>query len=144
MRWSEFAEACPEIAALARERLAKGEVVMLGTFGKDGSPRISPVEPDVAAGHLSLGMMWRSRKALDLLCDPRCVVRSAPSDRMNPGPASSSTGRRRTSRAALRQEYRDAIRARIDWPPAEPSYHLFPLAITAVAYVGIETKLSES
>jgi hypothetical protein len=57
MRWDEFAEACPEIAALAQRRFAKDEVVMVGTLRKDGSPRISPVEPELAAGHLFLGMM---------------------------------------------------------------------------------------
>ena len=44
-------------------------------------PRISPVEPLIADGHLYLGMMWRSRKALDLLRDPRCTVHSTVSER---------------------------------------------------------------
>lgn len=85
MQWDAFESECPEIAALARERFAKDELLLLGTLRRDGGPRISPVEPDIAAGHLFLGMMPRSVKALDLFRDPRCVLHSVPSNRMNPG-----------------------------------------------------------
>ena len=56
-------------------------LVLIGTLKKDGWPRISPVEPLFTDGHLYLGMMWRSSKALDLLRDPRCTVHSATSNR---------------------------------------------------------------
>ena len=82
MRWDAFVDACPEIASLAEERFRTDELVMLGTLRADGSPRISPCELDVAEGHLFFGMMWRSKKALDLLRDPRCVVHSVTCDRM--------------------------------------------------------------
>ena len=82
MRWDAFETACPEIATLAVQRFAKDELVMLGTIRADGSPRISPCEVDIAEGHLLIGMMWRSKKALDLLRDPRCVVHSVTCDRM--------------------------------------------------------------
>lgn len=54
---------------------------MLGTIRKDGYPRISPVEVVFTEGQLCLGMMWHSKKALDLLRDPRCTVHSATSNR---------------------------------------------------------------
>ena len=60
---------------MAEERFRKDELVMLGTLRADGSPRISPCELDVAEGHLFLGMMWRSKKALDL--SARSPVRRA-------------------------------------------------------------------
>jgi hypothetical protein len=44
---------------------------------KDGSPRISNIEPVIAGGELYLGMMWQSRKAVDLLRDSRLVLRNA-------------------------------------------------------------------
>jgi hypothetical protein len=84
MRWKEFAEACPEFADPAADRFRKDELVMLGTLRRDGWPRISPCEVDVVAGHLFLGMMWRSPKALDLLRDPgswSTVLRRGPGTR---------------------------------------------------------------
>src|SRR5690348_660142 len=55
-------------------QVASTGVVLIGTIRKDGSPRISCVEPCILDGVLYLGMMWQSRKALDLLQDPRIVV----------------------------------------------------------------------
>ena len=136
MNWEEFAEACPEIATRAEERFATDEVVMLGTIRSDGRPRISPVEPDIAAGHLLLGMMWQSRKALDLLRDPRCTVHSVPSDRTNPAGDVKLHGRAvDVQDPALRRAYREAIRVRIDWAPDEPDYHLFSIVVETAAYV---------
>jgi hypothetical protein len=77
MIWQEFAAAAPELARLGKERLEATGVALLGTLHKDGSPRISPVEPYIVEGHLLLGLMSRSRKAMDLRRDPRCVVHSA-------------------------------------------------------------------
>jgi hypothetical protein len=51
-------------------------VVLLGTLRRDGSPRISPVEPYFARGQLMSGAMAWSGKARDLLRDPRCVMHS--------------------------------------------------------------------
>jgi hypothetical protein len=136
MRWSAFSAACPEIASLAQERFARDEVVLVGTLRRDGSPRISPNEVDFVDGHLMLGMMWRSRKALDLLRDPRCVVHSAPSDRMNPGGDVKLYGRAvAVDDPAAREAYREAIRARIDWAPQEPNFHCFMLDVESAAFI---------
>ena len=81
MRWHEFAAAAPELATLGEQRFESSGLCLVGTLRRDGSPRISPVEPYVAAGHLFLGMMPNSRKALDLLRDPRVVVHSVTCDR---------------------------------------------------------------
>lgn len=77
MNWKTFQETAPELARLAEERFVRNGVALLGTLHKDGSPRISPVEPLLAEGELLLGMMWHSTKALDLLRDPRCTLHSA-------------------------------------------------------------------
>ena len=81
MTWQEFAEQDPELAALGEERLNRHGLVMLATLRKNGWPRVSPVEPLFFNGQLYLGMTRRSRKALDLLRDPRCSVHNAVSDR---------------------------------------------------------------
>ena len=81
MDWGEFKRADPELAALSEERMEATGLVLLGTLRKNGFPRISPVEPILTMGRLYLGMMWQSRKALDLRRDPRCPVHSTVSDR---------------------------------------------------------------
>ena len=70
----------PEIAELGAKRLKEVRVALLGTLRKDGSPRISPVEPYLSQGELLFGAMTWSLKARDLLRDPRCVLHSAVTD----------------------------------------------------------------
>jgi Pyridoxamine 5'-phosphate oxidase len=80
MIWRDLEEAAPDIARLGRERLESARVALLGTLRKDGSPRISPVEPFLCRGHLLFGSMPWSLKTSDLRRDPRCVLHSAVSD----------------------------------------------------------------
>jgi hypothetical protein len=75
--WEDLEAAAPEIARLGRERLDRTRVGLLGTIRKDGSPRISPVEPYFTQGHLLFGAMAWSRKVRDLQQDPRCLLHSA-------------------------------------------------------------------
>ena len=74
MTWEEFEAGAPELAELARAEFERHRLVLVGTLRKDGSPRISCVLPYVLDGELYLGMMWRSRKAVDLLRDSRLVL----------------------------------------------------------------------
>ncbi|MEP7022370.1 MAG: pyridoxamine 5'-phosphate oxidase family protein [Actinomycetota bacterium] len=55
--------------------LAPG-VVLVATIRRDGTPRLSPVEPFVMEDDLWLSMLWHSTKAADLLRDPRILVHS--------------------------------------------------------------------
>jgi hypothetical protein len=136
VRWEEFAAACPELAALGEERLRSRELCMLGTLRKNGWPRISPCEPDFAGGRLFLGMMWQSPKALDLLRDARCVVHSCVSDRGGAEGDFKLYGRAvDVHDPALRELYRETIRARIGWAPAEPDYHLFSIDVDSAGFV---------
>jgi hypothetical protein len=80
-------------------------------------------------------MMWRSKKALDLLRDPRVAVHSVPSDRMNPRGDVKLYGRVVDEPdPRVREAFRAAIRARIDWAPDEPEYHLFSLDVASAGY----------
>lgn len=136
MRWDEFAEACPEIAEIAESRFREDQLCMIGTLRSDGSPRISPCEVDLAAGHLLLGMMWRSRKARDLLRDPRCVVHTVQADREAGRGDAKLYGRAlAVEDADLRGAFREAIRARIGWAPDEPGYHLFSIDVSDAGFV---------
>lgn len=136
MRWEEFTSACPELAEIGQARFTRDQLVMVGTLRKDGWPRISPCEVDVAAGHLFLSMMWRSAKALDLLRDPRVTVHSVTCDRDGRDGDLKLYGRAVDIHdASLRQIFREAMKARIDWAPDEPSYHLFSIDIDRAAFV---------
>jgi pyridoxamine 5'-phosphate oxidase-like protein len=136
LRWDGFAEACPEIADRAAERFRRRELCMLGTLRADGSPRISPCELDLCEGHLILGMMWQSRKALDLLHDPRCVLHSCTTDRMGTeGDAKISARARDVRDPELRRAYREAVKARIDWAPEEPSFHAFSIEVVSAGFI---------
>jgi hypothetical protein len=80
MRWHEFEQAAPEIARAGAQRFQQAHLALIGTLRLDGWPRISPIEPVFINGDLVLGMIWQSKKALDLLRDPRCVLHSVVSD----------------------------------------------------------------
>jgi hypothetical protein len=67
----------PELARLGAARLTATCVAMLGTLRRDGSPRISPVEPYLIEGQLLVGAMAWSTKVADLRRDPRYVLHSA-------------------------------------------------------------------
>jgi hypothetical protein len=75
--WGRLESEAPELAAVGRGRLESARVALLGTVRRDGSPRISPVEPYLVGGRLLLGAMARSAKARDLRRDPRCVLHTA-------------------------------------------------------------------
>ena len=136
MRWDEFAAQCPELAALGEERLRRHELCLLGTLRRNGYPRISPVEPDFVDGELMLGMMWRSPKALDLARDARCVVHSVVTTRQGTDGDFKLYGRARdVADPQQRGRYRATIKARIDWEPAEPNYHLFAIDVESAGFV---------
>jgi hypothetical protein len=136
VRWAEFAAAAPELASLGEERLRARELCLVGTLRRNGFPRISPVEPDFVGDDLMLGMMWRSPKALDLLRDPRCVVHSVVSDRIGTeGDFKLYARAVSVEEPDRRAAYRAAIKARIDWEPAEPRYHLFALDVESAGFV---------
>jgi hypothetical protein len=135
MKWDEFATAAPELAELGRERLERTNLCLVGTLRKDGSPRISPVEPDIVDGELMVGMMWRSRKALDLLRDPRVVVHSTVCDREGTEGDFKLYGRASEVRdPEVRTRYADAVERRLDWRPPDRS-HVFSVDIESAGFV---------
>jgi len=75
--WRDLELAAPEIARLGMARLTSARVALLGTLRRDGSPRISPIEPYFAEGQLLIGAMAWTGKAADLRRDPRYVLHSA-------------------------------------------------------------------
>ena len=136
MRWDEFTAACPELAGLGEDRLRGRELCLVGTLRRNGWPRISPVEPEFVAGELMLGMMWRSPKALDLLRDPRLVVHSVVSRRDGDEGDFKLYGRAvSVEEPERRARYRATVKARIDWEPEEPNYHVFAVDVDSAGFV---------
>jgi hypothetical protein len=76
MSWRELELAAPEVADPGMERLNERRIALLATLRRDGSPRISPVEPFFAEGHLLFGAMAWTLKVRDLDRDPRCTLHS--------------------------------------------------------------------
>jgi hypothetical protein len=77
VRWQDLDAGAPELAAAGLAEFERSGMALVGTLRRDGRPRISCVDPLVLGGDLLLGMMWRSRKAVDLLRDPRLVLHNA-------------------------------------------------------------------
>jgi hypothetical protein len=135
MNWSGFAAAAPELAVLGVERFERTGLCLVGTIKADGYPRISPVEPYIVDGELMLGMMWRSKKALDMQRDPRVVVHSTVSDTAGTEGDFKVYGRAvDVPEPERRTRFGDATEARIDWRPSEP-FHLVSVDIDSAGFV---------
>jgi Pyridoxamine 5'-phosphate oxidase len=141
MRWDAFATACPELAERARVRLEEGHLCLVGTLRRDGGPRISPVEPYIVAGELMIGMMWLSRKAHDLLRDPRIVVHSTVSDwEATEGDVKLYGRAEHVPLGSRRNALYRAIERAHGWPvdtsdDDDPEYHVFAVDIETAGYV---------
>jgi hypothetical protein len=141
--WQDFVAAEPELGRIGEERLDHNGVLLVGTTRKDGTARISPVEPVFSRGELYLGMMWQSKKALDLLRDPRVLLHSIVTDKNATGGDFKLRGRvREVTDEAERTKYADDLYAKIGWRPGEQSdeqadepYHLFKVDIEHVAFL---------
>ena len=79
--WEEVTAAAGGLADDVRARFEATGLGLLATLRKDGSPRISGIEPSFAVGEVWLGMMDGSLKALDLRRDPRLALHSATVDK---------------------------------------------------------------
>ncbi|MGV9352991.1 pyridoxamine 5'-phosphate oxidase family protein [Streptomyces misionensis] len=80
MNWADFTAAEPDLARTAQERFGAFRHHVLATVRPDGSPRLSGLEVRFHDGGLWLGMMPDSRKARDLLRDPRFALHANPGE----------------------------------------------------------------
>ena len=76
--WSDVQQAEPGLAALVQDRFGSHRHAVMATLRRDGAPRLSGMEAPIREGHLWLAMDAISRKAYDLLRDPRFSIHSAP------------------------------------------------------------------
>jgi Pyridoxamine 5'-phosphate oxidase len=136
MRWSDLESAQPGLAGLGRQRLLQPGVVLVGTIRRDGSPRLSPVEPYLLDGDLWLCLLWQSAKAADLLRDPRVLVHSIVTGRDG---AEGEFKVRGTARAehdpGIQRRYSQAVTADLGWSPTPGLFHLFAVGIDDVTFI---------
>ncbi len=139
MRWSEFAQREPRLAALGHRRLVDPGVVLVGTIRRDGTPRISPVEPLVWERDLWLSMLLGSYKAADLERDPRILVHSIVTGRSGEEGEYKVRGEAIEEREdTIQRRYASEVSARLDWSPEPGRFHLFRVDIRDVTFIRYE------
>src|SRR5258706_12655191 len=125
--WAEFEHTAPALAGLGMERWARQGLFLLGTLRKDGSVRISPCEYILHDGQIWTGMMWQSKKALDLERAPRVTIHNAVTGKDGKDGEFKVYGRAVTVRdVSRRKAYGALCLASMGWEPSEP-YHLFTI-----------------
>lgn len=136
MRWSGLEEAQPRLAELGRRKLLAAGVVLVATIRRDGSPRLSAVEPFVLDGELWLSMLLGSTKAQDLLRDPRLLVHSVITGR-DGGEGEYKLRGTAQPRAdpELQRRYAVAVAENLGWRPVPGEFHLFAVDIDDVTFI---------
>ena len=136
MEWSELVRRQPRLATLAERRLIDPGVVLVATIRRDGTPRLSPVEPLVADGRLWLSMMWGSRKAGDLHRDPRVLVHSVITSRDGGEGELKVRGLVRVWTDPQTQErYAETVARALGWRPEPGRFHLFSVDMAQVTFI---------
>ncbi|MFC4496237.1 pyridoxamine 5'-phosphate oxidase family protein [Streptomyces ovatisporus] len=134
--WADFRAAEPDFAAVVRARFERFRHHVLATLRADGSPRLTGLEGDFRADELWLGMMYGSRKALDLRRDPRFSLHA------NPGAGDGTEGGdvRVSGRAVEVTDADGLARYAADSPEshAPGRFHLFRAELTEVVRVHVE------
>jgi hypothetical protein len=74
--WAEFANAEPDLAAFAWERM-EGRIVYQATLRLDGGPRVHPVSPWLGAGLLCVSFRDTSPKIREVARDARYALHTA-------------------------------------------------------------------
>ena len=133
MRWDDLHERQPRLAAIAAERLVAPGVLLVVTIRADGTPRLSPVEPFVLDGDLWLSMMLGSRKAADLVRDPRVLVHSIVTNRDGEeGEVKVRGTAREHLDESVQRRYAVAVSEALPWSPEVGRFHLFSVDIEQV------------
>jgi pyridoxamine 5'-phosphate oxidase-like protein len=136
VHWRDLEEQQPRLAAVGRQRLVEPGVLLVVTLRRDGTPRLSPVEPWLMDGDLWLSMMWESHKARDLQRDPRILVHSIVTARDGQEGEFKVRGRAQTEeRLAVQERYAADVSEHIGWTPTPGQFHLFRVDIDHVAFL---------
>jgi hypothetical protein len=134
--WSDVLAAAPELAAGVQARFDAHGLGLLGTIRRDGFPRISGIEPLFGLGELWLGMMPGSRKADDVLRDPRFALHNATIDKHVTEGDAKITGRAvPAADEDTLARFREAFEAHTGYPPPPGPFPLFRADVHEVSMV---------
>lgn len=140
MRWSDLERRQPRLAEVGRERLLGPGVVLVATIRRDGTPRVSPVEPFVLDGELWLSMLLGSAKAKDLGRDSRVLVHSVVSGRDGAEGEFKLRGAvREETEPHVQSRYAAAVAEDLGWQPVPGEFHLFAVGVDDVTFVRYES-----
>lgn len=135
MNWADLEITAPRLATLAGQRLIEPGVLLVATIRRDGTPRLSPVEPLILDGELWLSMMWKSRKAADLQRDNRILLHSIITGRDGAEGEVKVRGQAiAVDDPATRARYCEGV-AVLGWRPSEPYFHLFRVDLAEITVV---------
>ena len=138
MQWSDLTSAQPALGKIAHEKLIGPGVLLVGTVRRDGSARISGVEPLIMDGQLWLSMMNDSMKARDLYREPRVVLNSIIT---SPEPATEIKLRcvaRPESGRTVHERYATSVAGALGWRPVVGRFALFAVSIEELTYIGYD------
>jgi hypothetical protein len=136
VQWSDVEQWQPALAAIGHQRLIDPGVLLVGTIRRDGTPRLSPVEPFIMDGRLLLSMLWSSMKARDLGRDARILVHSiVTKPDGGEGEFKIRGVAREESDPDTQQRYASAVSASLGWHPQPGRFHLFVVDIDVVVFI---------
>lgn len=136
MRWSDLVADEPRLAELGRQRLADPGVVLVVTIRRDGTPRLSPVEPLLWERDLWLSMLSGSRKAADIQRDPRLLVHSIVTAKEGTLGEYKVCGRAVAEHSgAVHEAYAEQAHTQLGWSPVPGRFHLFRVDIDDVTFI---------
>jgi hypothetical protein len=140
MKWTEIAARQPVLGGIAHDKLIKPGALLVGTVTRDGSARISGVEPLVMDGELWLSMMRTSMKAHDLHRDPRILLHS-----LINGPEAAPEVKVRGSVVEetdrdVQERYAAAAAGELGWRPVVGQFTLLRVDVHDVTYIGYEAE----
>jgi general stress protein 26 len=138
VRWSEIRARQPALGAVTDRLLIEPGVLLAGTTRRDGTARISGVEPLVLDGDLWLSMMSGSAKARDLARDPRVVLNSVITSPSPPAEIKVRGTVRAVTDRDRQERYAASVREQIGWQPVAGQFTLLIVEVADVTYIGSE------
>ena len=134
--WSDVLTAAPELAKKVQARFDAHGLAMLATLRADGYPRLSAIEALFTDETVWLGMMPDSRKALDLLRDPRLALHNATEDKNVAEGDAKLVGRAvHVCDDAEIDRARAIFAAHTGHPPPEGPMHLFTVDVREISFL---------
>ena len=141
MRWTEFEARNEELGSLVRRKILDRGLMLVATVRHDGTPRVSPVNPHVFDGDLCMSLATMTRKASDVLRDPRVLVHNVVSR------VDGADGELKLRGTAVPEKDPDTldrfaadVKERTGWAPPPGTFSLYRLDIEDVTFIDREDR----